>query len=140
MPIPRSSRWLAPHMAQLAGAKANGAGEEAVSAHIPFSCRPDARTRRCASRKCVSAKVWIRIISVHTPGSDAREMRLDECHGFIRLNLLGKCLKGFGARWIAPRSFPDDRRRGSGQCLIQNYRFQFRTSKLQPRAVANNSQ
>jgi len=29
-PIPRSSRSLAPHMAQLAGAKANGALEAAV--------------------------------------------------------------------------------------------------------------
>jgi hypothetical protein len=48
-PIPRSSRSLAPHMAQLAGAKANGAWEDAVSAHGGIA-KAVANNMHCHSR------------------------------------------------------------------------------------------
>jgi len=58
-PIPRSSRSLAPHMAQLAGAMANGAWGAGVSAYACLFLTPllwpYMRIRQCALRECVDA-------------------------------------------------------------------------------------
>src|SRR5215469_11631502 len=43
-------------MAELAGAKTNGAGEDAVSAHVVFFRRPYTRMRGLALRECVKPR------------------------------------------------------------------------------------